>query len=130
MSQSEDVADVLQRIRSLKDFSMYESFAYHISYLREFVVSAKAGHNRQGSKRGGLFSMDGSGSRHKHTTASVHGGNVWQSMRVRTRGLGDSSTRKGAVNAANAAFQDLSVKSTGGGMRRSNTATGSLHAMA
>eukprot|EP00985_Skeletonema_marinoi_P003275 scaffold1369_cov107-Skeletonema_marinoi.AAC.2 len=60
--------------------------------------------------------MDGSNS---GRNTSVHGGNVWSSMRVK-RGLGDSSTRKGNVFK-----NDLSVQSSGG-MRRVNTATGTL----
>lgn len=123
----EDIQDVLYRIRALKDFNMYESFAYHISFLREFVT--KDGRTRQGSRRG----MDGSGSKDKYTTSSVHAGNVWSSIRVR-RGLGDSSTRKGNMNGSSTRkgniFLDMSVKSASAGMRRSNTATGSLQAMA
>ena len=33
----DDIADVLNMIRSQKGFAWYESFAYHISYLRQFV---------------------------------------------------------------------------------------------
>ena len=33
----DDIVDVLRMIRSLKDFIWYESFAYHISNLRQFV---------------------------------------------------------------------------------------------
>ena len=33
----DDIADVLNMIRSQKGFAWYESFAYHISFLRQFV---------------------------------------------------------------------------------------------
>mmetsp|Transcript_28195 Transcript_28195/g.47922 ORF Transcript_28195/g.47922 Transcript_28195/m.47922 type:complete len:572 (-) Transcript_28195:1807-3522(-) len=111
---NDDIGEVITMIRRLKDFSLYESFAYHISFLRQFVSTKR--HTRQGSKKGGLFQMDGSNS---GRNTSVHGGNVWSSMRVK-RGLGDSSTRKGNVFK-----NDLSVQSSGG-MRRVNTATGTL----
>ncbi len=110
-----DFDDVSKMIRSLKDFNFYESFAYHISFFRQFVSTSKR--TRQGSKKGGLFNLDGSNS---IRNTSVHGGNVWSSMRKK-RGLGDSSTRKGNVYHSN----DASVKSVGG-MRRVNTATGTL----
>ena len=110
----DDIDEVITMIRRLKDFSLYESFAYHISFLRQFVSTKRR--TRQGSKKGGLFQMDGSNS---GRNTSVHGGNVWSSMRVK-RGLGDSSTRKGNVFK-----NDLSVQSSGG-MRRVNTATGTL----
>jgi hypothetical protein len=110
-----DIDEVSKMIRSLKDFNFYESLSYHISFFRQFVSTSKR--TRQGSKKGGLFNLDGSNS---IRNTSVHGGNVWSSMRKK-RGLGDSSTRKGNVYNSN----DVSVKS-GGGMRRVNTATGTL----
>jgi len=127
--EGDDIDEVLKMIRSLKDFSLYESFAYHISFLRQFVSTKTR--TRQGSKKGGLFNMDGSNNSIKHTS-SVHGGNVWSSMRV-IRGLGDSSTRKGDSstrkgNANGALYNDMSVKSAGG-MRRVNTATATLSSL-
>jgi serine/threonine protein kinase len=116
--EGDDIDEAVKMIRSLKDFKLYESFAYHISFLRQFVSTKTR--TRQGSKKGVLFNMDGSNSI-KHTS-SVHGGNVWSSMRVR-RGLGDSSTRKNNTNGMFA--NDMSVKSVGG-LRRVNTATGTL----
>ena len=113
-SMEEDIDEVMKMIRTLKNFNLYESFAYHISFLRQFVSPKRR--TRQGSKKGGLFLMDASESK---SIRSVHGGNVWNSMKAR-RGLGDSSTRKG-----NAFNNDMSVKSAGG-MRRVNTATGTL----
>lgn len=121
----DDIAEVLRMARALKDFGSYESFAYHISFLRQFVSTKTR--TRQGSKKGGIFNMDGSGSV-KHVS-SVHGGNVWNSMRVR-RGLGDSSTRKGNANPDFMPVfnNDMSAKSAGG-MRRVNTATSALASM-
>ena len=113
-SSAEDgIEEVMKMIRAQKNFNVYESFAYHISFFRQFVSSKRR--VRQGSKKG-VFQMDASESK---STRSVHGGNVWSSMRAR-RGLGDSSTRKG-----NAFNNDMSVKSAGG-LRRVNTATGTL----
>lgn len=103
-SMEDDIDEVMKMIRTLKDFNLYESFAYHISFLRQFVSSKRR------------TQMDASESK---STKSVHGGNVWSSMRAR-RGLGDSSTRKG-----NAFNNDMSIKSVGG-LRRVNTATGTL----
>lgn len=111
-----DIDETLKTIRSLKDFSSYKTFAYHISFLRQFVESNEK-HTRQGPKRGGL---DSSGSGVKNKTSSVHGGNVWTSMRVK-RGLNDSSTRK-----ARNFNQDSSIAKSTGGLRRVNTATASL----
>lgn len=110
----DDIDEVMNMIKTLKDFNFYESFAYHISFLRQFVSTK--GRTRQGSKKSGLFQGDGSNS---IRNTSVHGGNVWSSMRKK-RGLGDSSTRKGNVFG-----NDISVRSAGG-MRRVNTATGTL----
>ena len=111
---TEDIEETMKMIKRLKDFNHYETFAYHISNLRQFVATQK--HTRQGSTKRGLFSkLDGSDSLRNR---SVHGGNVFNSMRVR-RGLDNSSTRRGSK------FIDLSVKSVGG-LRRVNTATGTL----
>lgn len=112
-SSQDDIDEVVNMIKTLKDYFLYESFAYHISFLRQFVSTSRR--TRQGSKKGGLFQGDGSNS---VRNTSVHGGNVWSSMRKK-RGLGDSSTRKGNI------FGDTSVRSAGG-MRRVNTATGTL----
>lgn len=54
----DDIADVLNMIRSLKCFIWYESFAYHISSLRQFVSTQTTAptHHSNGDNGSYLFS--------------------------------------------------------------------------
>ena len=87
-------------IRTLNNFSLYETFAYHISLLRQFVSLHTR--NDQGRRQDRRDSDE--------NISSVHGNNVWNALRKK-RGL-DSSGHRGDA--------DASTKSTmsGGGMRR------------
>jgi len=84
----DDIDDVLKMIRSLKDFVWYESFAYHISSLRQFVIVP------QGSTVGG------SKLKNALPHASLHGGNRWSgssSMRVK-KGLSNGTDHTSSLN--------------------------------
>ncbi len=78
---SEDIVDVLRMIRSLKDFIWYETFAYHISNLRQFVSIQMMAPTRQ-SKVGTKWNLN----------TSHHG---FSSMR---KLLGDDTDRTESLN--------------------------------
>eukprot|EP00984_Skeletonema_dohrnii_P002727 scaffold945_cov103-Skeletonema_dohrnii-CCMP3373.AAC.2 len=83
----DDIDDVLKMIRSLKDFVWYESFAYHISSLRQFVIVP------QGSTVGG------SKLRNALPHASLHGGNRWNgASSMRAKKLNDGTAHTAALN--------------------------------
>ncbi|KAL7535020.1 hypothetical protein ACHAXR_008017 [Thalassiosira sp. AJA248-18] len=104
-----EVKEVIAMVKSMKTFALYETFAYHISLLRQFVSI----HARN----------QGAGDNDDANISSVHGNNVWNSLKKK-RGLDGSG--KGDP--------DSSIKSAGGsrsiGVRRISTATGNLSAMA
>lgn len=115
----------ISMIRSQRDFDLYQNFAYHISLLRNFVSI----HSKN----------KGDGDDDDRKITSVHGNNVWSSLKKK-RGLGDSgkgssghgaSGHGGSRHGGNQ-HQDLSTRTTGGlgGIRRVSTATGTLSAMA
>jgi hypothetical protein len=99
-------------IKSMNNFSLYENFAYHISLLRQFV-SLQA-RNNSSSTNTDDNSVKG--------VSSVHGNNVWNSLKKK-RGL-DGSDGQG-LGGGDA---DFSTKSSGG-MRRVASATGILSNM-
>lgn len=100
-------------IKALKDFTIYESFAYHISLLRQFVSI----HSRNNNSKD-----DGSSS---PVISSVHGNNVFASLRKK-RGLGASTTKgENEPDDSGRSAKSMSM----GGMRRVNTSTGRLSAM-
>ena len=100
-------------IKALKDFATYESFAYHISLLRQFVSI----HSRNNNSKD-----DGSSS---PVVSSVHGNNVFASLRKK-RGLGASTTKgENEPDDSGRSAKSMSM----GGMRRVNTSTGRLSAM-
>jgi hypothetical protein len=108
-------------IRALDGFALYESFAYHISLLRQFVTiysRGKGGNDLDGSTHSDVSR------RSVGRIASVHGGNVWNTFKSK-RPLEYSGHGQSSRGEA-----DTSTKSTGamrtGGMRRVNTATGAL----
>jgi len=100
-------------IKALKDFTTYESFAYHISLLRQFVSI----HSRNNNSKD-----DGSSS---PVVSSVHGNNVFASLKKK-RGLGASTTKgENEPDDSGRSAKSMSM----GGMRRVNTSTGRLSAM-
>jgi hypothetical protein len=106
-------------IKSLANFDSYQYFAYHISLLRQFVGKSSSSNNNDD---------DDSVKR----VASVHGNNVWSTLKSR-RGL-DSSGGKGMGGGGRGTGDggDLSTKSAGGGgggMRRIVSSTGMLSSM-
>ncbi|KAL7549103.1 hypothetical protein ACHAWF_012375 [Thalassiosira exigua] len=111
--KDEEVKGVIKMITELKNFEQYENFAYHIAMLRQFV-SIQSRNNR-----GGL-----DGSDHSKVT-SVHGNNVWMSLRKK-RGLDGSST-KADPDWSSRSGTSYKGKAT---VRRVNTATGNLSQMA
>eukprot|EP00580_Thalassiosira_gravida_P016237 CAMPEP_0201662330 /NCGR_PEP_ID=MMETSP0494-20130426/4442_1 /ASSEMBLY_ACC=CAM_ASM_000839 /TAXON_ID=420259 /ORGANISM="Thalassiosira gravida, Strain GMp14c1" /LENGTH=601 /DNA_ID=CAMNT_0048140661 /DNA_START=326 /DNA_END=2127 /DNA_ORIENTATION=- len=74
-----EVKEVIVLIQALKNFNLYENFAYHISLLRQFVSL----HTRN-ARGGGRV-----GDSEDKEISSVHGQNVWSSLRKK-RGLGGS----------------------------------------
>ena len=101
-------------IQSLKNFHLYENFAYHISLLRQFASI----HTRN---TGGGKGADGD-----EQVSSVHGSNVW-SMLSKKKHLGSSSHRGDPDTSVKS---NNSFKGGGMGMRRISTATGALNSMA
>mmetsp|Transcript_375 Transcript_375/g.723 ORF Transcript_375/g.723 Transcript_375/m.723 type:complete len:290 (-) Transcript_375:170-1039(-) len=109
-----EVKEVIAMIQALKNFHMYENFAYHISLLRQFVSI----HTRNNGGKGADGDDDAQ-------ISSVHGNNVWSSLKKK-RGLGGSGhggDRDSSTKSAN------NFKGTGS-MRRISSATGVLSAMA
>lgn len=101
-------------IRSMKNFQFYQRFAYHISLLQQFV-SLHSQNTRDGGNDAGIPS-------------SVHGNNVWNSLKKK-RGLGSSvHSKDGSGHGKNADTLSMSI-GMGSGMRRIVTATGSLSTM-
>ena len=96
-------------VQALKNFNLYENFAYHISLLRQFVSI----HTRDKVADSDDDSVKG--------ISSVHGSNVWNSLKKK-RGLGGSG---------HGGDPDSSVKSNSSfkGMKRISTATGALSSM-
>ena len=100
-------------IKALKDFTTYESFAYHISLLRQFVSI----HSRNNNSKDGDSSSP--------VVSSVHGNNVFATLRKK-RGLGASTTKgENEPDDSGRSAKSMSM----GGMRRVNTSTGRLSAM-
>ena len=93
-------------IQALKNFNLYESFAYHISLLRQFV-SIHGRNNPDG--------MDES----EKGISSVHGNNVWSSFKKK-RGLGASGHGGGSSGDPDSSIQ--SAKSVGNIRRINSTA--------
>jgi len=117
----DESAEVIGMIRALDGFAFYESFAYHISLLRQFVTiysRGKGGNDLDGSTHSDVSR------RSVGRISSVHGGNVWNTFKSK-RALEYSGHGQSSRGEA-----DTSTKSTGamrtGGMRRVNTATGAL----
>jgi hypothetical protein len=73
-------------IQSLNSFELYENYAYHISLLRQFVSLHSKGIpiTTDSNKRGGQ-------GRSSFVSSSVHGNNVWKSMK-NIRGLDGSGS--------------------------------------
>lgn len=150
-SNDKEVQEVISMIQSLNNFDLYENYAYHISLLRQFVSLHSKGipitneNNKRGQGRSSFVST------------SVHGNNVWKSMK-NIRGLdgsvsirsGRSSRRgslptitestntgvgvgekRGKVVATEDEYADLSNggSKSGRGMRRIVSATGMLSSM-
>lgn len=105
-------------IRSMKNFQFYERFAYHVSLLQQFVSLHSQNTNtntRNGGNDAGIPS-------------SVHGNNVWNSLKKK-RGLGSSvHSKDGSGHGKNSDSLSMSI-GMGSGMRRIVTATGSLSTM-
>ena len=103
-------------IQGLKNFDTYETFAYHISLLRQFVsIHARNNNGKNDEDRDRI---------------SVHGNNVWASLKKK-RGLegsghGGSSHRGGGRDPD----ESTGAKSLNMGIRRVNTSTGRLSSMA
>lgn len=104
-----EVKEVMAMVQALKNFNLYENFAYHISLLRQFVSI----HTRDKVADSDDDSVKG--------ISSVHGSNVWNSLKKK-RGLGGSG---------HGGDPDSSVKSNSSfkGMKRISTATGALSSM-
>jgi hypothetical protein len=100
-------------ILSLKHFQFYKQFAYHISLLWQFVS---------------LHSQNRNSDENSSIPSSVHGGNVWNTMRKK-RGLGASGHSKDGSGHGGKEYDFSTGKGVGMGMRRIVTATGSLSAM-
>lgn len=99
----------ISMIKALKDFKLYESFAYHISLFRQFVST-------QTRHKGDFDGKD------EGNISSVHGNNVWNSLKKK-RGL-DSSGHRGDDSS------NKSTRSAAGGMRRIGSAQGRLSSLA
>jgi hypothetical protein len=114
LEDNREVKEVASMIMGMSNFKVYVNFAYHISLLRQFVST----HTLKSGKSGG--SSD-------ETVSSVHGNNVWASLKKK-RGLDSSGHGKGSDYADSSV---RSVRSLGGmgGMRRVNTATGNLSSL-
>ncbi len=118
-------------IKDLNNFNLYKAFAYHISLLRQFV-SIHARSNPGGA--------GGKGDGDDKNPSSVHGNNVWQSLRKK-RGLGTSGHGssghgssghggwKSGGNDPDYSTKSAIVAKSTGGLRRINTATGTLSTM-
>ncbi len=102
-------------IKSMKNFHFYQRFAYHISLLRQFVSL----HSQDSSTRGG--------GNNDAIPSSVHGNNVWNSLKKK-RGLGASGHSKDGSGHGNTDTLNMSM-GMGLSMRRIVTATGSLSTM-
>lgn len=88
-SNDKEVQEVILMIQSLNNFDLYENYAYHISLLRQFVSLHSKGipitneNNKLGQGRSSFVST------------SVHGNNVWKSMK-NIRGLDGSGSIRSA----------------------------------
>ena len=88
-SNDKEVQEVTSMIQSLNNFDLYENYAYHISLLRQFVSLHSKGititneNNKHGQGRSSFVST------------SVHGNNVWKSMK-NIRGLDGSGSIRSA----------------------------------
>jgi len=88
-SNDKEVQEVTSMIQSLNNFDLYENYAYHISLLRQFVSLHSKGipitneNNKRGQGRSSFVST------------SVHGNNVWKSMK-NIRGLDGSGSIRSA----------------------------------
>jgi hypothetical protein len=88
-SNDKEVQEVISMIQSLNNFDLYENYAYHISLLRQFVSLHSKGipitneNNKRGQGRSSFVS------------SSVHGNNVWKSMK-NIRGLDGSGSIRSA----------------------------------
>lgn len=108
-------------------YSSYQTYAYHISMLRQFVSLYG------GKKVSDSNNLDSSQSSDKSIgkISSVHGGNVWntfKSSRMVHGRLGDRSTI--IDDSVSRRGLDSSRRSLpSGGMRRINTATGALSSL-
>jgi len=113
-----EVKEVMAMVQALKNFNLYENFAYHISLLRQFV-SMHTRDNRSGK------GSDGDDDSTKGIS-SVHGSNVWNSLKKK-RGLGGS----GHGASGHGGDPDGSTRSNNSfkGMKRISTATGALSSM-
>jgi len=119
-----EVKEVIALIQALKNFNSYENFAYHISLLRQFVSL----HTRN-TRGGGSGKV---GDSEDKQVSSVHGQNVWSSLRKK-RGLG-GSTHGGydpdSSGKSQSSHKSMAGGGMGGGMRRITSATGALSSMA
>jgi hypothetical protein len=88
-SNDKEVQEVTSMIQSLNNFDLYENYVYHISLLRQFVSLHSKGipitneNNKHGQGRSSFVST------------SVHGNNVWKSMK-NIRGLDGSGSIRSA----------------------------------
>lgn len=98
-----EVTEVIQMIEAQNNFKIYENFAYHISLLRQFVSI----HTR---RTGG----DGSSVGGDSIIKSVHGNNVWNSLKQR-RGLGGGLDSSGHHRGGDPDSSVRSASSMGGG---------------
>jgi hypothetical protein len=82
------------------------------------------------NKGSGETNLDSSQSSDKSIgkISSVHGGNVWSTFKSTRRIRGDRSTRD-IDDSVGRCDQDNTVRSTPGGFRRINTATGALSSL-
>ena len=116
----------IKQIESMQAYASYESYAYHISMLRQFVSLSRAKNDNDQN------TLDTSQSSEKSIgkISSVHGGNVWNTFKSSRRISVNRGGRLSRDHDDSARGGDLSVKSQpGGGIRRINTAAGALSSL-
>mmetsp|Transcript_31665 Transcript_31665/g.54006 ORF Transcript_31665/g.54006 Transcript_31665/m.54006 type:complete len:301 (+) Transcript_31665:2-904(+) len=109
-----EVKDVMLMIQAQKNFNLYQSYAYHISLLRQFVSI---------QTRSKISDKD-AGDNCKEAS-SVHGSNVWNSLKKK-RGIDFSGHGKDKDSSVRSA---TSFQSTGR-IKRISTATRAISTMA
>lgn len=112
VADDREVKEVILMIQSLVGFESYVNFAYHIALLRQFV-------SMHARKKANSTSAANEDDKIK-TVSSVHGNNVWSSLKKR-RGLDLSgsgrsgSARRGELGAGVLGGQDADLSNNGGG---------------